>query len=384
MELMRRRPGPSGAEVAAAKSETAVRWGDAFGRLATRCVQIIAVLIVAWVLIYVITQVSLVFIPVTLALIFASAINPFTSFMRRHGVPSLLAAWIALLSIIVAIGAIAFFITRAVESQWRNLVDSASQGITSLENYVQHLPGNMISTQNLHNAQHAVVSFLTSAQFGRGALAGVDAAAQGITGLFLTVVTLFFFMKDGPQIWRFLIRPLQGDNHRRALRIGDKTVHVLGGYLRGTVMVAAADAIGIGIGIAIVGVPLAFPLAVIVFLTAFIPIVGATAAGILAALVALVTNGPVAAVVVIAIVVFVNQLESHLLQPQIMGHSLKLHPLVILLALAAGTIIDGIIGAIFAVPIAATAWGIISVWNDDTPSSPPVTGTRARQAVERT
>lgn len=365
----------------AAKSETAVRWGDAFGRLATRCVQIIAVLIVAGVLVFVITQVSLVFIPVTLALIFASAINPFTSWMRRHGVPSLLAAWIALLSIIVVIGALAFFITRAVQSQWQSLVKSASDGITALEGYLQHLPGNVLSAHNLHDAQNAIVSFVTSAQFSRGAIAGVGAAAEGITGLFLTILTLFFFMKDGPQIWAFLIRPIKGpENYARARRIGDKTVHVLGGYLRGTAMVAAADAIGIGIGLAIVGVPLAFPLAVVVFLTAFVPIVGATAAGILAALVALVTNGPVAAIIVVAIVVFVNQLESHLLQPQIMGHSLKLHPLSILLALAAGTIIDGIVGAIFAVPIAATAWGIISVWNDETPSAPPVTQDRARRA----
>jgi predicted PurR-regulated permease PerM len=115
-----------------------------------------------------------------------------------------------------------------------------------------------------------------------------------------------------------------------------------------------------------VGVPLAFPLAVIVFITAFIPIVGATLAGALAALVALVANGPLAAIIVLAIVVVVNQLESHLLQPQIMGHSLKLHPLVILLALAAGSIIGGIVGAVLAVPIAATAWGIMTVWNAET------------------
>ncbi|MFC4242600.1 AI-2E family transporter [Gryllotalpicola reticulitermitis] len=377
MDLFHKRQGPSGAEVTAARSETAVRWGDGFGRFATRCVQIIAVLIVAGVAIFAITQVSLVFIPVTLALILSSAISPFMAFMRRHGIPSLLAAWIALFSIIIVIGAIVLFVVWAVERQWQDLVDSATQGITSLEGYLNNLPANFISAKNLHDAQNAIISFLTSAQFGRGALAGVGAAAEGVTGFFLTVLTLFFFMKDGPQIWHFLTRPFQGPTYERAQRIGEKTVQVLGGYLRGTVMVAAADAIGIGVGLAICGVPLAFPLAVIVFLTAFIPIVGATAAGVLAALVALVTNGPVIAIIVIAIVVFVNQLESHLLQPQIMGHSLKLHPLTILLALAAGTIIDGIVGAIFAVPIAATAWGIISVWNEETPSSPPIVKERA-------
>jgi predicted PurR-regulated permease PerM len=367
--LNRKRSVPAVAQpglVAAARASTATQWGDAFGRFATRSVQIIAVLIIAAVAVLAITQVSLVFIPVTLALILSCAINPFMSWMRRHRVPSILATWIALLAILVVIGGLTTLIVWTVHNQWDSLVKSATDGIAQLQKYFDRLPGNLISAQNLHDAQNAVIDFLTSAQFGRGALAGVGAAAEAVTGLFLTIVTLFFFMKDGPQIWEFLLRPLHGENYERAQRIGDKTVGVLGGYVRGTALVAAADSVGIGVGIAIVGVPLAFPLAVIVFITAFIPIVGATLAGVLAALVALVANGPVAAVIVIAIVVVVNQLESHLLQPQIMGHSLKLHPLVILLALAAGSIISGIVGAVLAVPIAATAWGIVTVWNAET------------------
>lgn len=357
---------PRSGVVAAAKTATTVAWGDGFGRFATRCVQIIVVLIVVAIAILVITQVSLVFIPVTLALILSCAINPFMAWMRRHHVPSILATWIALLSILVVIGGLTTLIVWAVHSQWDSLVKSATDGIGQLQTYFDRLPGNLISSANLKDAQNTILNFLTSAQFGRGALAGVGAAAEGVTGLFLTIVTLFFFMKDGPKIWEFLLRPMHGETYARAKRIGDKTVTVLGGYVRGTALVAAADSVGIGIGLAIVGVPLAFPLAVIVFITAFIPIVGATLAGVLAALVALVANGPVAAIIVIAIVVFVNQLESHLLQPQIMGHSLNLHPLVILLALAAGSIIGGIVGAVLAVPIAATAWGIVTVWNAET------------------
>ncbi|MCL2514315.1 MAG: AI-2E family transporter [Microbacteriaceae bacterium] len=341
---------------------TAALWGDGFGRFAMRCVQIIAVLVVAAAAVWVITNVTLVFIPVTLALILSCAINPLMSWMRRRGVPSLLATWIALLSILVVVGGLMTLIVWAVEHQWKRLVESASDGFTQLQGYLDKLPASIISSANVHSIQTEIVTYLTSAQFGRGALAGVGVAAELVTGLFLTLVTLFFFMKDGPQIWAFLLRVVEGEHLARAQRIGDKTVSVLGGYVRGTAGVAAADAVGIGVGLAIVGVPLAFPLAVIVFITAFIPIVGATIAGVLAALVALVTNGPVAAIIVIAIVVVVNQLESHLLQPQIMGHSLKLHPLVILLALAAGSIIGGIVGAVLAVPIAATAWGVISVW----------------------
>jgi predicted PurR-regulated permease PerM len=178
-------------------------------------------------------------------------------------------------------------------------------------------------------------------------------------------------MKDGPKIWEFLLRPFTGSSYDRAKRVGGKTVDVLGGYIRGTATVAAVDAIGIGVALAILQVPLALPLAVIVFLTAFIPIVGATAAGILAALVALVANGPLAALIVIIVVIAVNQLEGNFLQPVVMARSLKLHPLIVLIALTIGTVLAGIVGAVLAVPIAAVAWGIVSVWNGpDRPAEP--------------
>ena len=126
---------------------------------------------------------------------------------------------------------------------------------------------------------------------------------------------------------------------------------------------SAVDAIGVGIGLFILEVPLAVPLAVLVFVLAFIPIVGATLAGILAALVALVANGPLSAVLVVGVVVLVNQLEGNFLQPVLMGRALKLHALVILLALTVGTVLSGILGAVLAVPLAAVAWGIIKVWD---------------------
>jgi len=133
--------------------------------------------------------------------------------------------------------------------------------------------------------------------------------------------------------------------------------------VRGTAIIAFVDALFIGIGLTILQVPLALPLAVIVFLGAFIPLIGATLAGVLAALVALVASGPVVALIVIIIVVAVNQLEGNFLQPVVMAQSLNLHPLVILVALTAGTILGGVIGAVVSVPIAAVAWAIAKVWN---------------------
>ena len=345
-------------------------WTDGLGRFALRCLQVLVVLALAAVLVLAMTQLTLVLIPVLIAIILASAIHPVLAWMRRKGVPSILATWIALIGLLAILGAIGWLITVAVRNQWDELVSSASDGIASLQDYVQHLPFQ-IDEQQIEDARQSVVDFLTSSSFGSGALAGAAAAANFVTGLVLMIVVLFFFMKDGPKIWEFLLRPFTGSSYDRAKRVGGKTVDVLGGYIRGTATVAAVDAIGIGVALAILQVPLALPLAVIVFLTAFIPIVGATAAGILAALVALVANGPLAALIVIIVVIAVNQLEGNFLQPVVMARSLKLHPLIVLIALTIGTVLAGIVGAVLAVPIAAVAWGIVSVWNGpDRPAEP--------------
>ncbi|MBO0985663.1 AI-2E family transporter, partial [Rathayibacter sp. SD072] len=339
-------------------------------RFALRCLQVIVILALASVLVFAMTQLTLVLIPVMIAIILASAIHPLLSWLRKKGVPSILATWLSLLGLLAVLGAVGWLITVAVRNQWDELVSSASEGISSLQDYVQHLPFQ-IDEQQIEDARATVVDFLTSSSFGSGALAGAAAAANFVTGLVLMIVVLFFFMKDGPKIWEFLLRPFVGESYDRAKRVGTKAVDVLGDYVRGTATVAAVDAIGIGVALAIIGVPLAIPLAVIVFLTAFIPIVGATAAGILAALVALVANGPIPALIVILVVIAVNQLEGNFLQPVLMARSLKLHPLIVLVALTVGTVLAGIVGAVLAVPIAAVVWGVITVWNGpDRPAEP--------------
>ncbi|MFS0893871.1 AI-2E family transporter [Microbacterium sp. 179-I 3D3 NHS] len=337
-------------------------WSRGFGLVASRSLQTLAVLALVAVGVLVVTQLSLVFIPVTIALILASAIHPLVSLMRRRGVPSILATWIALIGILVVLGGVVWVIVLTVRSQWDDLVESAADGLTQVTAWLDTLPFDL-QAFDLDEIWSYVSGFLTSSSFGQGAIAGVSATASFFTGLVLMIVVLFFFLKDGPRIWEFLLRPFTGPSYARARRIGDKAVEVFGGYVRGTSIIAAADAVGIGLGLVILQIPLALPLAVIVFLTAFIPIVGATLAGVLAALVALVTHGPVAALIVIGIVVVVNQVEGNLLQPIVMARSLRLHALVILLALAAGTILGGIVGAVLSVPLAAAAWGVISVWD---------------------
>lgn len=342
-------------------------WGDKFGVLATRGLQIIVVVALAAGVIWGLRQLTLVVIPVLLALIFASAFAPVMGWMRRRGVPSILATLVALLAIVLILGGVGWLIVWAVRDQWDSLYSQAQAGAQQLWQWVQTLPFG-IDQQQIDQWIASIQDFITSAQFGTGAIAGVSVVANFATGFVLLVVVLFFFLKDGPRMWEFLLRPFRGSAEARARRIGDKTVSTLGAYVRGTASVAFVDAVGIGIGLWILGVPLALPLAVLVFLLAFIPIVGATLAGILAALVALVANGWVNALFVVGLVVLVNQLEGNFLQPVLMGRSMKLHSFVILIALTIGTVLGGIVGAVLAVPITAVAWGIVQVW--DGPNTP--------------
>lgn len=337
-------------------------WSDGLGRVATRCLQMLVVLAVVAIAIAGMRVLSTVAIPILLALILASTFWPVTRWLRLRGVPFALAATLELLGILLILAGVGWLVTWAVTDQWDELSQRAQQGFGQLLAWVETLPFSVDQAQ-IHEFVNQAKAFLTSAEFGSGALAGVGVVANFFTGLILMVVVLFFFLKDGPEIWHFLLRPFSGANRSRARRIGEKTVETLGSYVRGTATVALVDAVCIGIGLAILRVPLALPLAVLVFILSFVPLVGATVAGALAALVALVANGPISAVIVIAVVVGVNQLEGNFLQPVVMGRALKLHALVILLALTIGTVLAGILGAVLSVPIAAVAWGIIQVWD---------------------
>jgi putative heme transporter len=365
-------PGVPGVPVAS-DTDTARRgaggpiWNDRLGRWGIRSLQILLVVTLGALAVWALVQVKLLVIPVLIALIVASAAAPLVGWLRRRGLSPMLAAWVTLLGGILVLGGIITAIVFAVRNQWDELSTAATEGFDDLLGWVQTLPFP-VDEQQVEDARNSIVDFVTSAEFGQTALTGVSRATEFVAGLLLMLVVLFFFLKDGDRIWAFFMRPFQGARLERGRRVGTTSVKVFGGYIRGTAIVGLVDAVVIGLGLVILQVPLALPLAVIVFLGSFIPLVGATVAGILAALVALVANGPVVALIVVAIVIAVNQLEGDLLQPVVMAQSLKLHPLVILIALTAGTILGGIVGAVLAVPIAAVGWAIIKVWEGPDPS----------------
>ena len=201
-----------------------------------------------------------------------------------------------------------------------------------------------------------------------GALSTAATVGELATGALLLLFVLIFFLQDGGQIWKFLIRVVPVDQRDRTDVAGQRAFASLVGYTRATVVVAVVDAVGIGIGLWAVGVPLVVPLAALVFLGAFIPVVGAVLSGSVAVLIALVANGPVPALIVLGVVIAVMQLESHVLQPILLGRAVQLHPLAVVLGVAAGVVVAGIAGALLAVPIIAMLSAIVrSLLSPDEP-----------------
>jgi putative heme transporter len=344
-------------------------WQDSLGRTAVRSAQILLILVLASLVVFALTRLKLIVIPVLIAAIIAAAVAPVVRWLRRRGVPNALATWIAILVGGGTLGVVVWLVVRGIRNGWSELSGSAMEGLDELQTFLTDGPLD-ITDEQVEQARGAATEVLASDRFATGAIAGATAAVEVVAGMFLGAVVLFFLIKDGRRIWEFFLQPLAPDSQDRAHRIGNRSVEVLGGYVRGTAVVALVDSVVIGVALVILDVPLALPLATVVFLGAFIPLIGATVAGILAALVALVSNGPLTALIVVIVVIAVNQLEGDLLAPVVLGKALSLHALAILLALTAGTILAGIIGALLAVPIAAVAWTVIKEWNRDDVGTP--------------
>ncbi len=338
--------------------------------MATRSLQTILIVILGAGIVFASIKLSVIVIPAVLAIIIASAFAPMLHWLRKIGLSRSLAAVICLLTGLVVLGNVAWLIVTQVQSDWPELAEQAKAGFNQAVAWVQSFDF-AVDVKQFEELQAQAVKFLTSANFASGAVSGVLKVGQILTSLVLMIIMLFFFLKDGDLIWGFFTRGAQGALKQKTQRVGQQSVRVLGAYVRGTATVALVDATGIGIALVLLQIPLALPLAIIVFLGSFIPIIGATIAGVLAALVALVTSGWVGALIVILVVIVIQQLEGNFLQPYVMGSALKLHPLVIILSLMAGSVLMGITGALLAVPFTAVAWGIYQAWFGAEPEPSP-------------
>ena len=300
-------------------------------------------------------ELTVVVVPLVLALFPAAVLMPPVEALRRRRVPDALAA---ALTLVVALGLlVALFTVLApqVADELEGLAESVEAGYFRLRRYIESgplgLPG--LPVDDVFESLRERLSTEGTEVTARVLEAGV-VLVEGVAGLLFGVLALFFYLKDGPRIagWVRDLFPRRLRDDVQA--IGNRAWFTIGAYIRGVLIIGLVDAVAIGIGLLVLQVPLALPLAVLVFFGALFPIVGAFTAGTVAVLVALATNGPAAALAVLILILVVQQVEGHILTPVLLSRATALHPLAVIAALAAGGVLAGILGAFLAVPIAAS------------------------------
>ncbi|HEX3592555.1 MAG TPA: AI-2E family transporter [Pseudonocardiaceae bacterium] len=326
-----------------------------------------AIAAVAWI----VGRLALVAIPVAIALLLAALMAPAVSYLHSKHVPKGLATAVVLIGGIVVVGGVLTFVITEFANGLPALSAQVQQSIQQITHWLETGPLHL-SQKQLRDFADTLIKSLGADQSAitSGALTTAVTVGEMVTAALLTLFTLIFFLHDGTRIWTFVIKIVPSDVRDKVDVAGRRGFASLVSYVRATAGVACVDAIGIGVGLAIVRVPLAAPLAALVFLAAFVPIVGAVVAGAAAVLVALVANGFVAALIVLGVVIAVMQLEGHVLQPLLLGRAVRLHPLAVVLSIAVGIEVGGIAGGLLAVPILAVVnSGIKSLLHD--PPIPP-------------
>lgn len=335
--------------------------------LAWRFLVVIAALAV---LIWILGHLTLVVVPVAIALLLAALLAPAVRRLMTLRIPKGLAAAIVMIGGLGAVGGLLTFVIIQFTGGLPELQNQLTESLRKIEDWLTNGPLQLRETQ-IEDFVNNVIGLIQENQASLTAEAITTASTVGeiLTGFLLTLFVLIFFLINGGQIWNFLMRAVPAPVRKRTDTAGRRGFASLVSYVRATAAVAVVDGVGIGIGLWIVGVPLVVPLAALVFLGAFVPIVGAVVTGAVAVLVALVTNGFVTALIVLAIVIGVMQLEGHVLQPLLLGRAVRLHPLAVIIAITAGLVAAGIPGALLAVPLLAILnAGIKSLVNESDPN----------------
>ncbi|MFD6491939.1 AI-2E family transporter [Streptomyces sp. NPDC060188] len=324
-------------------------------------VELLLVLVMVWVALWVVGQMWSVVWPLIVALFLTTLTWPCARFLRRRGWPPALAASaVTVLFLIVALGVVAL-IAVPVASQTGDLTDGVVQGIHKVREWAAGPPLNIgddqiskASDATITRIQNSVGSVVTAL------VTGVSTLLNGLVTAVLALFLMFFFLKDGPRFLPWLTRQLPGRLATDVPTVAERSWDTLSAFVRSQALVGLLDAVLIGAGLWILGVPLVLPLAVLTFVTAFVPIVGAVFAGFVAVLIALVSNGLTDALIVLAIILVVQQLEGNVFQPMIQSRGLGLHAAVVLLAVTLGGALAGVVGSLLAVPAAAL---VAVIWN---------------------
>lgn len=309
----------------------------------------------------VIGQLTIVVIPLVLALFPAAVLTPLAVRLKRRGLADALVATLLVLGTLVVIFGMLGGLVPLVAGQIDDLGQQVDRGIDDLRRFLRQGPFGLAPIELGELVEEAQQRVRDSDLLQSGALGNVAGqAGRFLAGIAVLLIALFFYLKDGPAMARWLRDLFPRRVREDAANVGDQVWNTIGSYFRGQLLVALIDAVGITIGLLVLRVPLALPVGVIVFFGSLFPVVGAFFSGFVAVIVALATRGLIAALIVLGIVIAVQQLEGNVLQPLILGRATALHPLAVVSALIAGGTLFGIVGAFVAVPVAASSWKAIT------------------------
>ena len=305
-------------------------------------------------LLWLVGRLKVIVVPVAMAVILTALMLPAVDWLDRRGAPRGGAVALVLLSALAVFGGIMTFVVSQFVSGLPELTEQVTRSIDNATRWLTEGPAHL-SLEQIDKAGDAAVTALRDNQekLTSGALSTAATLTEIVTGALLTLFTLIFLLYGGRNIYDYLTRIVPAHTRERVRDAGRAGFGSLIGYVRATFLVALVDAIGIGTGLVIMGVPLALPLASLVFLGAFVPLIGAVLSGFIAVVVALLAKGVVYALITLGLIIAVQQLEAHVLQPVLMGRAVSIHPLAIVLAIATGAVLAGIIGALLAVPVLA-------------------------------
>ena len=325
------------------------------------------------ILIFLIIQLRLIIIPLLVAVLVSALLIPVVAFLVRHRWPKGLAVAVAMAGTLVLVAGLVTLASTQIAEGTVGLSERLTASFDSLKSVLAASPLQLSDTEITNYLQQGWTAIQNdSAVFISGALSVGTTLGHLLTGLLLALFSLLFILIDGKAIWAWIVRffPLRSRAAVDGAGIAGWTT--LGNFARVQILVASIDAVGIGVGAALLGVPMAIPIGILVFLGSFIPIVGAVATGSVAVIIALIFNNWAVALAMLGVVLLVQQVEGHVLQPLIMGSAVKVHPLAVVLVVASGALLAGIPGALFAVPVAAVLNAMTSYIAGGTwRSSPP-------------
>lgn len=336
-------------------------------RLGAYSWRLIAIGVVAWVVLRLLVEVSVVVFPVAVATMLTVVLSGPAQWLRRRGARPLVAAWAVFLTFIGAIVLVGFLIVPTVADEFGDLGPTVEDAYDDVQDWIVDDSPFDVDRRRLEELKEQAGDAISDAASGSSALVVRSAllVVEVVAGLILALVLTFFFVKDGERFQQWALARLPAERHDVTRRLAARAWATLGAYIRGSAILGVLEGIIIGTTVWLAGGALAIPVGIVTFAAAFVPFVGAIVAGVLAVAVTLATAGPGQALVVAAVALVVQQLDNDFLAPFIFGKALEIHPVVILLAIASGGALAGLAGAFLAVPLTATVVNVLAELRDD-------------------